>query len=59
MNDFFVNLKREAEANPTIALAVATGLLAAAAKFIDAAGHAKGSNAYAKDVERRIKRDQK
>lgn len=57
MNQFLENLKREAEANPTIALAVVAGLLTAASKFIDAAGHHKGSTAYAKDVERRLKRD--
>lgn len=57
MNQFLANLKRDAEANPTIALAIAAGLLTAGAKFIDAAGRHKGSTAYAKDVERRIKRD--
>jgi hypothetical protein len=59
MNTFLENLKREAEANPTIAIGVAAALLTGAAKFIDAAGHARGSAAYAKDVERRIKRDSK
>lgn len=56
MNQFFDNLKHEAEANPTMTLIVVTGLLAAAGKFIDAAGHHKGSTAYAKMVENSIKK---
>lgn len=55
MNEFLENLKREAAANPTMTLAILGGLFAGAAKLIDAAGHHKGSTAYAKDVERRIK----
>jgi len=57
MNQFLENLKREAEANPTVTLAVAAGLFTATAKLIDAAGRHKGSTAYAKDVARRVKRD--
>ena len=59
MNTFFANLKREAEANPTLTLAVAAGLLTAASKFIDASGRAKGSAAYARDVDRRIRKEAK
>lgn len=59
MNDFLENLRREAEQNPTVALAVAAGLLTAGAKFIDAVAHHKGSNAYAKDARRREKASQK
>ena len=55
MNEFLENLKREASINPTLTLAVAAGLLTAAGKFIDAAGRYKGSAAYAKDVNRRVK----
>lgn len=51
MNQFLENLKREAEANPTMALGVAAGLLAAAAKFIDAAGSTRSKRAYAKMAE--------
>lgn len=57
MNEFLENLKREAEANPTMALAVAGGLFAATAKLIDAIGHHKGSTAYAKMIENKIKAD--
>jgi hypothetical protein len=59
MNEFFENLKREATANPTMTLVVVTGLLAAAGKFVDAAGHAKGSAAYAKMVDNSIKQSRK
>jgi hypothetical protein len=38
-----------------MALAVTAGLLTAAGKFVEAVGHHKGSTAFAKDVERRIK----
>lgn len=59
MNEFLENLKREAAENPTVTLGIVTGLLLAAGKFVEASGHAKGSRAYAKDVERRIKASQK
>ena len=59
MNEFLENLKREASANPTMTLAVVGALLAGAAKLVDAAGHHKGSTAYAKDVERRVKASKK
>jgi len=59
MNDFIENLKRQASDNPVMALAVTAGLLSAASKFIDAVGHHKGSNAYAKDVARRIRESKK
>lgn len=59
MNEFLENLKREASANPTVAIAVAAGLLTGVAKIIDAAGRHKGSTAYAKDVERRIRASKK
>lgn len=56
-NTFLDNLKREAEANPTLTMGVAAALLTAAAKLIDAHGRHKGSAAFAKDAERRWKRD--
>lgn len=59
MNTFLENLKREAESNPTVTLLVATGLLTAAGKFLESAGHYKGSTAFAKDVERRVKASKK
>jgi hypothetical protein len=59
VNEFLENLKREASANPTTAIAVAAGLLAGAAKFIDAVAHHKGSTAFAKDVARRSKQFKK
>lgn len=48
MDEFFKNLKREAEANPLLAAGVAAGLLTAAGKFIEAAGSVKSKRAYAK-----------
>ncbi len=55
MNEFLENLKREAAENPTATIGIVAGLLLAAGKVIEAHGNAKGSRAYAKDVERRIK----
>lgn len=48
MEKFLENLKREAEANPLVALGLAAGLLTAAGKFVEAAGSVKSKNAYAK-----------
>lgn len=59
MENFLNNLKRQAEENPIAALVVATALLTACGKFIDAAGHNAGSRAYAKQVEHRIQKSQK
>ena len=47
MNEFLENLKREAEAQPLIAMGVAAALLTAAGKFIEAAGSVKSKRAYA------------
>jgi hypothetical protein len=57
MNEFLNNLKRQAEANPIVAMGVAAALVTAVAKFIDAQGHARGSAAYARDVNRRIRKN--
>lgn len=59
MHRFFENLKRQAEENPIVSLGVGAAILTAVGKFIDAAGHARGSHAYAKDVNRRIKKSNK
>jgi 3D (Asp-Asp-Asp) domain-containing protein len=59
MNEFLENLKRQAAQNPIVALGVAAAVITSISKFIDASGHAKGSRAYARDVDRRIKKSQK
>ncbi len=55
MDRFLDNLKREAEENPTMALAVGAALFTSLSKLISAHGQAAGSRAYAKDVARRLK----
>jgi hypothetical protein len=55
MEKFLQNLSAQAEQNPLLALAIASGLMTAGAKLIKAHGESKGSRAYAKDVDRRIK----
>jgi hypothetical protein len=57
MHRFLENLRRQAEENPIMTLGIGAAVLTAVGKFIDAAGHARGSHAYAKDVNRRVKRD--
>lgn len=59
MEKFLENLKAQAEENPVMALAVAAGCMTAASKLINAYGQSKGSRAYAKDVERRIRASKK
>ena len=58
MDKFIENLKRQAEENPIAALAVGAAVVTAMGKFIEQAGHARGSHAYAKDVDRRIKKSE-
>lgn len=59
MKTFITNLKTYAMENPIETIAVASAAIIATSKLIDAAGHARGSNAYAKDVNRRIKNSAK
>lgn len=55
MKQFIENLKRSAEENPLIAIGIAVAAVTAVAKLIDAAGHASGSRAFAKQVNYRVK----
>ncbi len=48
MEKFIENLMREAENNPTAAIAVGAAALAACAKLITAWGNSQGSRAYAR-----------
>jgi hypothetical protein len=59
MDKFLNNLKRQAEENPIVAIAVATAAVTALSKFVDAAGHAAGSKAYARQVDHRIAKQRK
>lgn len=51
---FVRNLKTQIEENPIIVLVAVAGILTAGAKLVGAWGHAKGSRAYAKQVDYRI-----
>lgn len=59
MKQFIENLKQQAIENPMQTLAAVAAITLAGAKLIDAAGHAQGSRAYAKDVNRRVKNSSK
>lgn len=53
--NFLNNLQRQAEENPIMALGVAAALITSISKLVDASGHRKGSLAYAKQVEQKLK----
>lgn len=53
MKKYIDNLKRQAEENPLVALAVAGAVVTAAAKLMQANTERKNSNTWAKEVERR------
>lgn len=55
MDKFLANLKRQAEENPVLALGVAAAVITAVSKLIDANGRAKGSRAYARQVDYRVR----
>lgn len=55
MNEFIENLKREASANPLLAIGVTAGLLTAAGKFVESAGSVKSKHAYAKMMSKAMK----
>lgn len=57
MNDFVKNLKRQAEENPLLALAVGIGLLTAGTKLLGAGVDAKNAQAWSREVARRSMKD--
>lgn len=57
METFLQNLKRQAEENPIVALAVGTAVLTAITKFLGASVDAKNSRAWAQEVARRSMKD--
>jgi|tagenome__1003787_1003787.scaffolds.fasta_scaffold20282736_2 hypothetical protein len=59
MNRFLENLQHQAEENPVLALGVAAGLITAFSKLMDSRVNAKNSNAWAKEVDRRVKSTKK
>jgi hypothetical protein len=59
MNEFLENLKKEASANPLVALGLAAALLTAAGKFIDATGSIKSKRAFAKMAQNAAKKSKK
>lgn len=59
MNEFLTNLRREAEANPIVALGVAAGVLTALSKLVDSANNHRNAIAWDKEVNRRVRNTQK
>lgn len=55
-SEFVKNLKRSAEENPVVVILAVAAVLTATSKLIKAHGAAKGSRAYAKQVEYRIRK---
>lgn len=56
MKKFLDACNRAATENPIVFLGVAAAFVGSSAKFIDAVGRVRGSNAYAKQVNHRVKR---
>lgn len=57
MDEFIANLKRQANENPSMALAAGATLLAALAKLVGVSIDAKNSHAWSKEVDRRRRKD--
>lgn len=57
MNEFLENLKRQAQENPMVALAVGATVVTVITKFIGAGVDARNSAAWAKEVARRSMKD--
>lgn len=55
MNQFFTNLKKQAEENPVVALGVAAAAITAGAKLLDTVTAISNSRTHKKEVNRRIK----
>lgn len=57
MNSKFAkNLKRQAEENPVVVIMATAALITAVSKLIDAHGHHRGSTAFAKQVNAKLKK---
>ena len=56
-NKFVVNLKQAAEENPVVVILAVAAVITASAKLIQAHGQAKGSRAYARQVNYRISKN--
>lgn len=57
MNDFWENLKRQAQENPVIALAAGGALLTGVTRLFGAVVDLRNSRAWAKEVARRTMKD--
>ena len=57
MEKFIANLKRQAEENPVLALAVAAGLITSISKLIDSGSTLQNSHAWKQEVARRTMKD--
>ena len=55
MEKFLTKLKQQAEENPLLALGAGAAALTAASKLIDSVSAARGRQAYAKQVNYRVK----
>jgi hypothetical protein len=59
MNIDFDKLTRKFEENPVAFMAAAGGLLIGASKVIEAVGNSRGSHAFARQVNHKIKMDRR
>lgn len=57
MNEFLKNLQRQASENPMVAIGIGAAFLQSASKFIAANSAREAAKTNKKEVERRIKKD--
>jgi len=59
MNRFLENLQRQAEENPMVAMGIAAALITAITKLNDSRVNSRNANAWAKEVDRRVRTSKK
>lgn len=57
MTPFLENLKRQAEENPVVAIAVTAALVTATSKLLDSSTNARNARAWNLEVQRRAMKD--
>lgn len=58
-SEFFKNLKREAEANPTLVMGVGAGLIGAVAKLVEVSVKSRNSVSWRRETRRREMKDRR
>lgn len=59
MNEFLKNLQRQATENPMVAVGIGAAFLQSASKFLAANTARDNAKTYKKEIDRRVKKNQK